>query len=475
MKRLQAYPMVVILVVVIAALCICKHFQWPVNLLYQSECSTIDSLRTYSFVLQSAPKNTAKCYRYEADILAIWDSTEWAPLYQKALLYIQRDSTRSTPQAGDTIIAQTRLRRGGKIGSFDYGQYLRMQGYIGSAYIYRYSIRTASTHSIPLQQRLYHRLEQAGLSGDELATTGALTLGYKEDLDPALRQHFQASGAAHVLAVSGLHTGILYIILLNILTIGKRFRPRYENRWGRCALGGIIIAILWGYAWITGMTPSVVRCVVMITLVEIGRMFYRNSLTINTIAAAAVLILLVRPLDLWSISFQLSFAATIAIVLFAKGMEKILPFHSQKQGLKTWCIRYIWGTIIVSIAAQVGTLPITMYTFGQVSNYFLLTNLIVLPLATMLVPCGLVTILFGGTAIGQFTGYITYGLAWLMNHAVGWIEQLPGSVTQVHINAWMVLLLYAAIVMGWLTMHKSLWWLLGVASTMIGFCILFTV
>ena len=475
MKRLQAYPMVVILVVVIAALCICKHFQWPVNLLYQSECSTIDSLRTYSFVLQSAPKNTAKCYRYEADVLAIWDSTEWAPLYQKALLYIQRDSTRSIPQAGDTIIAQTRLRRGGTIGSFDYGQYLRMQGYVGSAYIYRYSLRTADTHSTPLQQRLYHRLEQAGLSGDELATTGALTLGYKEDLDPELRQHFQASGAAHVLAVSGLHTGILYIILLNILTIGKRFRPRYENRWGRCALGGIIIAFMWGYAWITGMTPSVVRCVVMITLVEIGRMFYRNSLTINTIAAAAVLILLVRPLDLWSISFQLSFAATIAIVIIAKGMEKILPFHSQKQGLKTWCIRYIWGTIIVSIAAQVGTLPITMYTFGQVSNYFLLTNLIVLPLATVLVPCGLVTILFGGTAIGQFTGYITYGLAWFMNHSVGWIEQLPGSVTQVHINGYMVLLLYAAMVMGWLTMHRSLWWLLGVASTMIGFCILFTV
>lgn len=475
MKRLQAYPMVVILVVVIAALCICKHFQWPVNLLYQSECSSIDSLRTYSFVLQSAPKNTAKCYRYEADVLAIWDSTEWAPLYQKALLYIQRDSTRSIPQAGDTIIAQTRLRRGGQIGSFDYGQYLRMQGYVGSAYIYRYSIRTASTHSTPLQQRLYHRLEQAGLSGDELATTGALTLGYKEDLDPQLRQHFQASGAAHVLAVSGLHTGILYIILLNILTIGKRFRPRYENRWGRCALGGIIIAFMWGYAWITGMTPSVVRCVVMITLVEIGRMLYRNSLSINTIAAAAVLILLVRPLDLWSISFQLSFAATIAIVLFAKGMEQLVPLQQSGNRWKTRIITYILDTITVSIAAQVGTLPITMYTFGQVSNYFLLTNLIVLPIASLLVPIGLVTILFGGTSLGTLFGHASYGLAWFMNHSVGWIEQLPGSVTQVHINAWMVLLLYAAIVMGWLTMHKSLWWLLGVASTMIGFCILFTV
>lgn len=474
MKRLHSYPMVVILVIVIAFLCFCKHFQWPINLLYQSECSTIDSLHTYSFVLQSAPKNTAKCYRYEADVLAIWDSTEWAPLYQKALLYIQRDSTRSIPQAGDTIIAQTRLRRGGKIGSFDYGEHLRMQGFIGSAYIYRYTLHAASTHSIPLQQRLYRRLSQAGLSGDELATTGALTLGYKEDLDPQLRQHFQASGAAHVLAVSGLHTGILYAILLGLLTLGKRFRPRYENQWGRCALGSIIIAFMWGYAWITGMTPSVVRCVVMITLVEIGRMLYRNSLTINTIAAAAVLILLVRPLDLWSISFQLSFAATIAIVIFAKGMEQLVPLQQSGNRWKNWIITYILGTITVSIAAQLGTLPITMYTFGQVSNYFLLTNLIVLPIASFLVPIGLATVLLGGTPLGTLFGHASYGLAWLMNHSVAWIDKLPGSISQVHIDIPMVLLLYIAMLMGWLTMHRSLWWLIGVASTIIGFCIVYT-
>ena len=267
---------------------------------------------------------------------------------------------------------------------------------------------------------------------------------------------------------------ILYAILLGLLTLGKRFRPRYENQWGRCVLGCIIIAFMWGYAWITGMTPSVVRCVVMITLVEIGRMFYRNSLTINTIAAAAVLILLVRPLDLWSISFQLSFAATIAIVVAVKGMKQLVPLPQRENRWKNRIITYILDTITVSIAAQLGTMPITMYTFGQVSNYFLLTNLIVLPIASLLVPIGLATVAFGGTAIGQFTGYVTYGLAWLMNHSVGWIEQLPGSVTQVHINAWMVLLLYAAMLMGWLTMHRSLWWLIGVASTMIGFCIVYT-
>ena len=155
-------------------------------------------------------------------------------------------------------------------------------------------------------------------------------------------------------------------------------------------------------------------------------------------------------------------------------MEQLVPLPQRGNRWRTWIITYILGTITVSIAAQLGTMPITMYTFGQVSNYFLLTNLIVLPIASFLVPIGLATVLLGGTPLGTLFGHASYGLAWLMNQSVGWIEQLPGSVTQVHINAWMVLLLYAAMLMGWFTMHKSLWWLIGVASTMIGFCIVYT-
>lgn len=475
MKRLQAYPMVVILIAIIGFLLICERYQWPINLLHESECETIDSTYTYAFVLQTEPQPTAQCERYEAEIIGRWQDSTWIAAQGRTLVYIRRDSTRTMPYRNDTIIAQTRLQRGGQLGNFGYGLYLRRQGLIGTAYIYRYSLHEATTHSISLQTRLYQRLQQAELQGKELATTGALTLGYKEDLDSELRQQFQASGAAHVLAVSGLHTGILYAILFGLLTLGKRIRPRYENWQGRCAIGVVIIAAMWTYAWLTGMTPSVVRCVVMITLVEIGRIIHRNSLTINTIAAAAVLILLVRPLDLWSISFQLSFAATTAIVIIATDIQKALPVHRIRNAYLRPCVQWITGTIVVSIAAQLGTLPITMYTFGQLSNYFLLTNLIVLPIATVLVPLGLTTILFGGTGLGQALGIITNGLAAFMNNAVGWIESLPGCWTHIHINAIMVILLYAAIVMGWLTMHKSLWWLIGVIGTMTGFCILFAI
>jgi len=459
---------------IITILLALHHFK-PEILLRQTECATLDSLRVYTFVLTGEPKETKRCLRYETE--------------QKVLLYVLRDTTKTQPQAGDTVIAQTRIKRGGRIGDFDYGLYLRRKGIIGTAYTGNYILRKANTPpQTPLQKRLYNRLAQSGLSGDELATTGALTLGYKEDLDPELQHRFQAAGAAHVLAVSGLHTGIIYVVLMSLLTLRGRIKPRHENRLGRAAISLFVIACMWGYAWLTGMTPSVVRCVVMVTLVETGKMLYRHSPTLNTIAAAAVLILIVRPLDLWSVGFQLSFAATAAIVIFARDIETLVHRNDRRTDTKGYILSWVAGTVIISIAAQLGTLPITMYTFGQISNYFLLANLIVLPLAALLVPLGLASVALGGTFFGHVVGKITFALAWAMNHSVSWIEALPGSVTHVHtsasahISGWMVLLLYAAMLMGWLTLHprdkahpaKALWWLVGVCAAMLAFCILYT-
>lgn len=426
MTRIRAYPMLVLLLPLVVAILVCERTGW----LYPPEALAYDSLYVHTFVLTSDAKPTAKCERFEAQTYG-----------GKVYLYVRRDSTRTMPQQGDTLIAETRIRRADSIGDFDYRKYLLRQGIVGTAYVRDYSLSpSAVTHQPSLQKRLYSRLSAAGLSGDELATTGALTLGYKEDLDRELKRHFQASGAAHVLAVSGLHTGIIYALLLGLLTLGGRRKPLYENRLGRCALSLIIIAAMWFYAWLTGMTPSVVRAVLMVTIFELGRMFYRQAISLNTIAAAAVFILLVRPLDLWSVSFQLSFAATAAIVLMAKELEKLFSLGiSRKYRLLNWVV----GILIVSVAAQLGTLPLTMHYFGQISNYFLLTNLIVLPLASILVPCGLITIALGGTSLGIIAGKITYGLAWLMNHSVAWLEALPGSTTQVSIGTTMVAIYYA--------------------------------
>ena len=298
-----------------------------------------------------------------------------------------------------------------------------------------------------VQTELYKRLSASGLRGNELATVGALTLGYKEELPPELRTHFQASGAAHVLAVSGLHTGILYGLVVWLLTLGGRVRPMHENRIGRVALGTVIIGVMWGYAWLTGMTPSVVRAVLMVTIFEIGRMLYRQAFSLNTIAAAAVLILLAKPSDLWNVSFQLSFAATFMIVLVARVFEKDLHRRAWRE---TWHGRvwgWIVGTVIISFAAQVGTLAVSMYYFHQISTYFLLANLIVLPLATLLVPCGLISLALGGSVVGIWVSKVTGLLAWTMNHSVAWIESLPGSTVYVCIGGGMVAIYYGIVLL----------------------------
>jgi len=307
-----------------------------------------------------------------------------------------------------------------------------------------YPIRQPWQKTAPnaMQTELYKRLSDSGLSGDELATVGALTLGYKEEMPPELQTHFRASGAAHVLAVSGLHTGILYGLVVWLLTLGGRLRPMHDNRFGRCALGTVIIGVMWAYAWLTGMTPSVVRAVLMVTIFEVGRMVYRQSFSLNTIAAAAVLILLVRPSDLWSVSFQLSFAATAAIVLVARECGSRLH---RKEWLGTWtgrALSWILGTVIISVAAQLGTLAISMYYFHQISTYFLIANLLVLPLATLLVPCGLLSLALGGSMAGVWVSKVTGGLAWAMNHSVAWIESLPGSTVYVTIGGGMVAIYY---------------------------------
>lgn len=425
--------MVVLLLPLVAAILLYNQFFPPAPF--------PEGPRDYAFVITGEPRSTEKCERFESRLIAQRDSDAWEKAAGKVYLYLLRDSANTLPSQGDTVVTHTSVEPIYQA---------------GRAFAARYTLMEATTHTVPLQKRLYNRLAAAGLSGDELAITGALTLGYKEDLDPEVKHRFQASGAAHVLAVSGLHTGILYGLLLWLLTLGGRCKPRYENAWGRRLISLLIISVMWFYAWLTGMTPSVLRAVLMVTLFEVARMAYRQPVSINTIAGAAVLILLARPMDLWSIGFQLSFAATTSIVLLADAMGTTIRYHqSLKRTFRGRVLNWIIGIVVVSLAAQIGTLPITMYHFGQMSTYFLLTNLLVLPLASLLVPCGLISLGLGGSAVGVLFSKLTWALAWLMNHSVGWIERLPGSTVPAHINGGMVAVYYCLLFLFYVLVMKK--------------------
>lgn len=281
------------------------------------------------------------------------------------------------------------------------------------------------------QKALVERYRSLGVSGDALGTISALTLGYKGELNKEVIGDFRRSGAAHVLAVSGLHTGIIYAVLLYLLTCCKKRIPLYEERFKRCLISGVCIVCLWVYAYLTGMTPSVVRSVIMFSLAEVAHMLYRDRFSLNVVFFSAAVILAFRPTDLFSVSFQLSYAAVIAIVV-ASPLFSLPALYKMRPQALSKAVRYVYGLVTVSLAAQLGTLPITLLVFRQMSNYFLLTNLIVLPLASVLVPLGFVTLLLGGIP------YVGDALVWCLQHgtelmlaAVNWVQSLPGAFVQI--------------------------------------------
>ena len=214
----------------------------------------------------------------------------------------------------------------------------------------------------------------------------------------------------------------------------------------------------------------------MLSLVEVGRMLYRQSLSLNTVAAAAFLILIVRPLDLFSVSFQLSFAAVVALLLFVPAFSRLLSTGWIRPVPFRKTARYVADILAVSLAAQIGTLPLTLYYFGQCSNYFLLTNLLVIPIAWLLVVAAFAVLAVGGLPwIGSGAAWVCKGLAWLLNTSVEWIEHLPGAVSEIRISLPMAILLYTAIAGGYWSLKRSLWWLLPTAGCLILFCYLYTV
>ncbi len=461
MRWIAAHTWLLALIPLIAGILLCYYTHFPINLLADTEVDYLDCDTALCLHLVSEGQERPKTVRYSAE----------AEDGSSVLLYLQRDSL-EMPQMGDILLVQTRVERGDTLGDFDYGKYLRMQGIVGSCWSARRNWQVIGNKPITelrakaeqCQKWLHRQYIKMGIHEPELGILSALTLGYREELNKDVQQSFSAAGAMHILAVSGLHTGIVWGIIVWILTLGGLAKPLYEQRGWQSTLSILTLAALWVYAFITGLSPSVMRSALMVTMVEAGWLFRRNSNSINSLAAAAVIILLVNPLALWSVSFQLSFAAVTAIILVSKRMQQRVIIHG-----KVW--QYIGGLLIVSVAAQIGTLPLNMYYFGQTSNYFALTNLVVIPAAFVLLLLGIGSLAMSWCVVG---GWLAEAAQWC-THAlrifVQWIEGLPYSTTHMELSAWSVGLCYGAIGCALMMMRGKRvkwWWLVGVAGCLVG-------
>ena len=222
---------------------------------------------------------------------------------------------------------------------------------------------------------------------------------------------------------------------------------------------------MWLYAFITGLSPSVMRAVLMLTIVQIGWMCRRQSISVNTLAAAACICLWVDPLSLFSVSFQLSFSAVLGILLFVPYMNRV--WHIRGSKLK----RYGRDLVTVSLAATVGTMPVVLYHFGQVSRYFLLTNVLIIPAAYILVFTGIATLVLAHTMLGNWLAVVLkYLSSWACAY-VSWIEHLPFATLHLQATFGMLVCLVAAIVFCFVSMQrKCLVWLAPAVLSVVFFC-----
>jgi competence protein ComEC len=294
------------------------------------------------------------------------------------------------------------------------------------------------SRSFFLEQReqLLQRYQDGGLDGDAYAVVAAMSLGDKTALTREVRSMYSVSGASHVLALSGLHLGIIYMLLSLLL-------PR--RRWP--AVSQLLsILVVWAFVLLVGMPVSAVRSAVMLTIYGILSIGHRNKMSVNVLAFTALVMLLWNPAWLFDVGFQVSFMAVWAILLFVPVFTGVF---SDKYYMEHPWVAKGWGMVAVSMAAQLGVAPLIAYYFAQFSTCFLLTNFLVVPAAFLILCLSVVVLLF--PSLAYLLLYIVQGL----NAALDAIANLPGaSIGNLHPTILQVVLIYVLIASCYLLIER---------------------
>lgn len=284
-------------------------------------------------------------------------------------------------------------------------------------------LERSRSYFLDVRAQLLERYKAMGLAEEDYATVAAMTLGDRHGLTRELRESYNTSGAAHVLALSGLHLGIIYA-LLSMLTVGRR---------RRLATQVAIILSIWGFAFLVGLPPSIVRSATMLTVYALLQLGNRDGLTLNVLAFTAIVMLCLSPSSLFSVSFQLSFLSVLGITLFYRPLYDLLPpAFLQRHRLAKWT----WGMICVSIGAQTGAAPLVAYYFGNFPLLFLLTNFIVVPAVTLILYLSLFSLLLPfltvlPLALTTVTGWLNTTLRCLAAIPRASVSGLSPSPTQI--------------------------------------------
>ena len=301
--------------------------------------------------------------------------------------------------------------------------------------------------ALSLRSELTERIGSQHLASQQQAIITAMTLGEKGSLSKDTRQTFKASGASHILAISGLHIGIIFQLF--ILLAGGR------KRWRLIAVP-ISVTAIWAYVFLIALPASAVRAASMISIYCFALLTRRNSTAVSNLTLAAIVMLIIQPLHLFDISFQLSFAAVLSILLLYKPIYSLLPASVTRRKPLGWA----WAMVAVSVAAQVGTTPLVCYYFGNIACYSVLSSFVAIPAATVIIYVSL-SLLLSFFLLPGFS-LLQSGLAYLLSlttsatqHALQLIVMLPGACIEgIKISILQLGLIYIAIIAGCLLIQK---------------------
>lgn len=374
---------------------------------------------------------------------------------KEVLLYLPKDSLSASLKPGNEILFRARIEE-------NYVRYLYYDGISGTAYVPADAwtktessrLERLKTKALYFREWIIEKYRLWGIGDEQLPVLSALTLGYKGDLDKITREAYSVAGISHVLALSGMHIGIIWFLL----------------RWLK---GSLVIVLLWGFAFIVGLESSVVRAVVMCMLMELGRLSGTKVFSVNTLSIAAFSMLLYNPFYLFDVGFQLSFVAVASILFF---YPLIFAFLSFKNRMARWA----WGILCISMAAQLGTAPLVMYYFSNFSVYFLMTNLV----ASVLVPF----IIYGAVLLvvtmpfpecQRYVAILLNGLVDSLNVLAKWVSGLPHATFSLSILNPLEIVVFYVMLGAWLMYGRNRrrkWLICGLFLTacllMLHFCLL---
>lgn len=356
------------------------------------------------------------------EIITVSDQGEWKDASGQVLVYHQRKQPLIPGELVWVDQAPDVIKPPKNPSEFNYRDFLRRKGIYFSQFLGGEAKVLSSDQQVDFSAILphvrYHIAEMLRSripDEDSQQIALALLLGQKQTLDPDLREAYVQSGVMHILAVSGLHVGIVYALLLFLI------KPLgFTKKNSRLFLSGIM-AVIWLYAFLTGLSPSVVRATTMFSLLILGQMRDRKPSIFNVLAFSAMLMIVFNPDVLGEVGFQLSYLAVFGIVLL---YPLILSWWTPSNRI----MEYFWQLTAVSLAAQLATFPLSVYYFHVFPSYFLLSNLLIVPLSFLVMQVGVPLMLVGWfDVVGDSLGWVLSGLIWCQNMITYMIQLIPGG------------------------------------------------